>query len=395
MRTPAPPVRSNSSLTARSDHPGDPRGGPSLRVVKANGTPVKIERATALLNDPARTARIAQLTYVGSNAPGIQRLGSAGRFSYRVNDRMLKDKAALERIRSLAIPPAWKNVWICADPNGHLQATGMDARGRKQYRYHHDWSRVRGEVKYVHVLGFGAQLPAMRARLEKDIALTDLPLKKVLAAVVSVMERTHIRVGHESYARANGSYGLSTLKDRHVTAHNGQVRFAFRGKTGIEHEIKLRSRTLSRLVLRCKDLPGQDLFQYLDEKGKPHPITSGQVNDYIREITNGLYTSKDIRTWKGTVLALEALANSSPPSSAAEAQRSINAAIDHVSAQLGNTRSVCRKHYIHPGVLTAFTEGTLAGIMRGTRNTARMERHERVVLKLLHGKRQRSSAKAA
>jgi DNA topoisomerase I len=393
MRTTARNVRNNASRAASANHPGQHRGGSALGRPVAKTTPLRAAHATALQNDPARTARVAQLVYIRSASKGIERMGAGGHFHYRINGRALRDRTALERIRALAIPPAWTHVWICADPNGHLQATGFDARGRKQYRYHADWSRVRGEVKFDHVLRFGAQLPAMRARLEQDMALPDLPLNKVLATVVSVMERTHIRVGQESYARENGSYGLSTLKDKHVTVEGGHLRFVFRGKTGIAHAVSLRSRKLSKLVLRCKDLPGQDLFQYLDENEEPHPITSGQVNDYIREITNGSYTSKDIRTWKGTVLALQALAGYDVPTSNAAAQRSINSALDEVAAQLGNTRSVCRKHYVHPGVFTGFVDGILSSVLRHTRNTARMERHERAVLKLLGAKR--TVAKAA
>ncbi len=341
---------------------------------------------TELLRDAPRSARLVQLHHVRASRPGILRLGRAPRFRYVKGGKPVRHKGDLARIRALAIPPAWTDVWICADPQGHLQATGRDAKGRKQYRYHKDWTQARGAVKFDHVLDFAHRLPALRAQLHRDLSLPGLPEDKVLATVVRVMEHTRIRIGQESYARENGSYGLSTLKDRHLQGKGSGVRFVFRGKTGIAHNIPLGSPRLARIVQRCKALPGQDLFQYLDDEGRPHPITSGQVNAYIQRVTNAPFTSKDIRTWKGTVLAFEALAGSLAPGSATEGQRMVNEALDSVARQLGNTRSVCRKHYVHPRVLESFLSGDLTDALGGVRARLRMDRNERGVLVLLRGR---------
>ena len=342
---------------------------------------------------PLRTARAARLHYVRSTARGIKRLGSPGRFTYKLDGRRVTAKATLERIAELVIPPAWTDVWICTDPHGHLQATGRDARGRKQYRYHPRWSEVRNATKYAHTLAFGMQLPTMRKRLAKDLARKGLPLEKVLATVVSVMERTHIRVGHDAYARANGSHGLSTLKDRHVKTERGGLRFVFKGKTGVMHDIRLGSKRLARLVMRCKELPGQDLFQYLDASGTARPITSEMVNAYIRSITGGEFTSKDIRTWKGTVHCAAALLGQALDGTDAARAQAINAALDTVAAALGNTRTVARKYYVHPAVIAAYEAGRLDEMASGARSTVYLSREERLVLAVLknHGKGQRQA----
>jgi DNA topoisomerase-1 len=350
---------------------------------------------TDLLHDPARSARLVQLHHVQASQPGIARLGRAPRFRYVKGGRPVRHKGTLDRIRALAIPPAWTHVWICADPQGHLQATGYDVKGRKQYRYHTNWSQARGQVKFDHVLELAGRLPALRAQLHSDLSLPGLPEAKVLAAVVRVMEHTRIRIGQESYARENGSYGLSTLKDRHLHGTGSGMRFVFRGKTGIAHDIPLGSPRLARIVQRCKALPGQDLFQYLDAEGRPHPITSGQVNAYIQRIANAPFSSKDIRTWKGTVLAFEALAGVPAPVTATEGQRKVNEALDSVARELGNTRSVCRKHYVHPRVLEAFLSGDLVDAVEGVRAGQRMDRHERGVLSLLRGRSRTALKRAA
>lgn len=338
-----------------------------------------------LLLDAARSARMVQLRYVQASRPGITRRGRSPHFRYVKGGKPVRDRATLARIRALAIPPAWTKVWICSDPKGHLQATGHDLKGRKQYRYHASWSQARGMVKFDHVLDLAARLPALRARLHHDLSLPGLPEEKVLAAVVRVMEHTRIRIGQESYARENGSYGLSTLKDRHLHGTGSALRFVFKGKTGIAHDIPLGSPRLARIVQRCKALPGQDLFQYLDDEGRPHPITSGQVNAYIQQITDASFTTKDIRTWKGTVFAFEELCGVPAPNSAAEGQRLVNEALDKVANGLGNTRSVCRKHYVHPRVLDAFLKGELVDAMNGVRGHQRLDRYERGLIGLLRG----------
>jgi len=344
------------------------------------------------LEDPVKAARSANLVYVRCTRPGIERLGGKGRFRYRKEGTSVKDELTLERIRKLAIPPAWTNVWICARSEGHLQATGYDVKGRKQYRYHADWSRVRGQAKFEHVLSFGAQLPAMRAQLAKDLDLSGMPADKVLATVVRVMERTQIRVGSDEYAKANGSFGLSTLRDKHVKKEGSKVRFVFSGKSGIAHTIALSETKLVRLVMRCKELTGQDLFQYVQEDGTPKPIDSGMVNDYVHRITGGTFTSKDIRTWKGTVHGMEALLKGPAPTSATDGQRLVNAALDQVAAQLGNTRAVCRKYYVHPQVLIAFLNDTLNKATRGARATPLLSKTERMLFRILDPTRKRVAA---
>lgn len=351
--------------------------------------------STELLRDGALSARLVHLHHVQGSQPGITRLGQASRFHYVKAGRPVRDKPTLARIRMLAVPPAWTKVWVCADPQGHLQASGFDVKGRKQYRYHKSWSKARGEVKFDHVLEFADRLPTLRAQLHSHLSLPGLPEEKVLAAVVRTMELTRIRIGGESYARANGSYGLSTLKDRHLQGKGNDLRFVFRGKTGIAHNIPLGSPRLARIVQRCKALPGQDLFQYLDDQGSPHPVTSGQVNAYIQRITSASFTTKDIRTWKGTVLAFEALAGIPAPTSAAEGQRKLNEALDSVAKGLGNTRAVCRKHYVHPRVLEAFLSGELVNALEGVRARQRMDRHERGILGLLRVRSRAATKRAA
>jgi len=328
-------------------------------------------------------ARAAGLRYVRGDPHGIERVGHAKKFAYVKAGKAIHDKANMERIQRLAIPPAWDRVWICADPVGHLQATGYDLKGRKQYRYHPDWSAQRSHTKFTHALAFGAQLPAMRRRIENDLKLSGLPQNKVLAIVVSVMDHTQIRVGQDAYAKENGTFGLSTLRDRHVKGGGAGVRFVFRGKTGIDHDIRLGSARLSRLVMRCKELPGQDLFQYVDEEGRPRPIDSGMVNDYIRSISGGVYTSKDIRTWKGTVHCTRALLEQGAADTEAQRREKINAALDEVAAHLGNTRAVCRKYYVHPRVVVAYETSVLPTVAALVKATRGMAHEERVVIKLL------------
>jgi DNA topoisomerase-1 len=310
--------------------------------------------------DPVESAQAAGLRYVSDAAPGIRRRRTGTGFSYVGPDgRTIRDKATLARIRSLAIPPAYTDVWICPTPNGHLQATGRDARGRKQYRYHPKWREVRDETKFGRMLAFSEALPRLRKRLEDDLAKPGLPREKVLATIVRLLECTAIRVGNDEYARSNRSFGLTTLQDRHVEISGSKLRFEFRGKSGKTHRVALSDRRLAKIVARCQALPGADLFQYEDDEGKRVAIGSGDVNDYLREITGEDFTAKDFRTWAGTLQAVAALEAVGPAASEREAKAAILKTIDRVAEQLNNTRAVCRKYYVHPAVLETYQSGTL------------------------------------
>jgi DNA topoisomerase-1 len=309
--------------------------------------------------DPVESAEIAGLKYVNDvTVPGIRRLSRKKQVRYvGPNGRAIANRVELQRIRSLAIPPAWKDVWICPDPRGHLQATGRDARGRKQYRYHPKWRVVRDEVKYSRLLAFARTLPRIRQRTAADLKHPRLTREKVLAAVVQLLEKTLIRVGNEEYARTNNSIGLTTMRDKHAKIIRAGVRFEFRGKSGIGHAVDLHDRRLTAIVKACRDLPGQDLFQYVDETGRHQPIGSADVNAYLRAIAGQDFTAKDFRTWAGTVLAAKALAGAERARSKTHAKREIVRAIESVARCLGNTKAVCRKCYIHPAVLDAYAAG--------------------------------------
>ncbi len=290
--------------------------------------------------------------------PGIRRLGSPGRFRYvRADGRRVTNPADLARIKSLVIPPAWTDVWICTDPLGHLQATGRDARGRKQYRYHPRFRQMRDEVKYSRLPAFAQALRRIRRRTAADVRKPGLPRRKVLAAAVQLLEKTLIRIGNEEYARANGSVGLTTMRDRHAKIRGAEVRFEFRGKSGVPHAVELHDARLARIVKACRDLPGYELFQYVDEEGKRQTICSDDVNSYLREISGEDFTAKDFRTWAGTVLAAQALARLQRFKTQREAKRNVLKAIECVASRLGNTRAVCRKAYIHPAIFAAYMDG--------------------------------------
>ncbi len=313
------------------------------------------------VTDPQESAKAAGLRYVTDARPGIRRLRRGKSFRYVNPDGSpLRDKATLARIKSLVIPPAWTDVWICANANGHLQATGRDARGRKQSRYHPRWREVRDETKYERMRLFGEALPTIRKRVERDLALPGLPREKLLAALVRLLETTFIRIGNEEYARENKSYGLTTMRNRHVDVDGSTVRFKFKGKSGVQHTIGLKDRRLAGIIKRCLDLPGYELFQYLDEDGTHHSVDSADVNAYLAEITNDHFTAKDFRTWAGTVLACSLLREFEQFGSETEAKRNVVAAIKTVAKHLGNTPSVCRKCYVHPAVLETYLGGELA-----------------------------------
>lgn len=310
---------------------------------------------------PVASAEEAGLRYVTDEAPGIRRMRAGKGFYYLgVDGEPIRDRAELARIASIGVPPAWTDVWICPRRDGHLQATGRDARGRKQYRYHQRFREVRDETKYHRLLAFAAALPGIRRRVEDDLAQPGLSRARVLATVVRLLETTLIRVGNGEYARSNDSYGLTTLRDEHVEIQGASLRFSFRGKSGREHCIDLRDARLARVVKRCQDLPGEELFQYLDEAGAQRGVHSGDVNQYLREISGQEFTAKDFRTWAGTVLAAEQLAAIGAATAARQIKINVIAAIDVVAARLGNTRAVCRRCYIHPAVLEAYAAGALS-----------------------------------
>jgi DNA topoisomerase-1 len=306
-----------------------------------------------------RPDSLAGLRYVSDDRmPGIRRLGSPGRFRYvRADGRKVSNAADLGRIKSLVIPPAWTDVWICADARGHLQATGRDARGRKQYRYHPRFRQMRDEVKYSRLPAFAQALRRIRRRTAADVRKAGLPRTKVLAAAVQLLEKTLIRIGNEEYARANGSVGLTTMRDRHAKIRGAEVRFEFRGKSGKSHAVALHDARLARIVKACRDLPGYELFQYVDETGARQTICSEDVNAYLREISGDDFTAKDFRTWAGTVLAAQALARLAKFKSQTEAKRNVLQAIECVASRLGNTKAVCRKAYIHPAIFAAYMDG--------------------------------------
>jgi DNA topoisomerase I len=319
----------------------------------------------AQIADPIAAAKAARLRYVTNQQAGIRRLGE-GKDARYIDDkgRPVTDAATLERIRALGIPPAWTDVWICPQPTGHLQATGRDAKGRKQYRYHPRWRETRDETKYGRMIAFGQALPQIRRAVELDLGRPGLPREKVLAAVVRLLETTLIRVGNEEYARSNSSYGLTTMRDKHVTVDAGRITFQFRGKSGKQHRITLSDRRLARVVQRCRDLPGQELFQYLDDDGARQSISSHDVNDYLREVAGQEFSAKDFRTWAGTVLAAQALHELGIFESQTQGKKNIVQAIEAVAARLGNTPAICRKCYVHPTVLEAYLDGSLAETLR-------------------------------
>ena len=325
-------------------------------------TPTRKRRAkeSEIKVDPVDSAKAAGLRYVTDTQPGLTRKRAGKAFTFRDADgKVVRDPEVLARIKSLVIPPAWTDVWICPRADGHLQATGRDDRGRKQYRYHPRWRAVRDESKYDRMMAFAAALPTIRKRTDADLSRPGLPREKVLAAVVRLLETTLIRVGNEEYARTNRSFGLTTMRDRHARVGKKSVQFAFKGKSGVEHEIDLADPRLARIVGRCRDLPGQELFQYLDEDDHPQTIDSAEVNAYLREVAGREFTAKDFRTWAGTVLASLALREFEAFDSQAQAKKNIVRAIEHVAGRLGNTPTVCRKCYVHPEVIEAYLDGSM------------------------------------
>jgi DNA topoisomerase I len=308
-------------------------------------------------------ARAAGLRYVTDARPGIRRETSSLGFIFRKpNGQRIRSSSELKRILALAVPPAWTDVWICPDPRGHLQATGRDARGRKQHRYHPRWRTYRDERKFRRMIDFARTLPRIRRRTATDLAQPGLPRTKVLAAIVQLLEKSLIRVGNDEYARQNRSYGLTTMRSKHVDVRGAKVQFAFNGKSGVKHAVGVEDGRLASVVRKCRDLPGIELFQYLDEAGNVRDVKASDVNAYLKEITGRDFTAKDFRTWAGTMLACRALLGIGPAESRAQAKRNALRAIDAVAGVLGNTRSVCRSSYIHPSVITDYQAGALRRI---------------------------------
>ncbi len=353
-----------------------------------------------MVTDPVDSAKRAGLTYVNEHRPGLSRRRVGRGFIYLDTDgRRIRDRAVLARIRSLAIPPAWRDVWICPSSHGHIQAAGRDARGRKQYRYHPRWREARDETKYARMFAFAHALPRIRARVRADLARPGLPREKVLATVVRLLERTLIRIGNEEYARANRSFGLTTLRTRHVAVRGATLRFRFRGKGGREHMVDVRDPRLARIVRRCQDLPGQELFQYVDDGGDRQTIDSADVNAYLREIAGAEFTAKDFRTWAGTVLAALALAETAVFASTREARRNITRAVETVAGRLGNTPAISRRCYVHPAVVDAYLQGATLdrrAAARALRSaTAELSQSESVVLRFLEQRLTYATARAA
>jgi DNA topoisomerase I len=309
--------------------------------------------------DPVQAAEAAHLVYVTDSRPGISRMKKGKGFTYVLGGKTVKDAGVIQRIRGLVIPPAWTSVWICPESNGHIQATGLDLRNRKQYRYHPKWNSLRNETKFHRLYEFGKALPVLREKIESDFRSRELTREKVLATVLSLMERTYIRVGSNEYEKANGSYGLTTLKNKHVSITGDTLVFSFTGKKGIHHDIALHNKRLARAVSQCREIPGRELFQYYDHEGARHPIDSGMVNAYIHEAMGTDFTAKDIRTWAGSLHALGAFRCIGEASGITECKKNIVAALDTVSKKLGNSRAVCKKYYVHPGLLRLYEENKL------------------------------------
>ncbi len=350
---------------------------------------VSKKKLKAIVKDEEKTAIAANLIYVTDKEPGIERKKKGEKFEYYFKQKKIKDDEELLRIKHLVIPPAWTHVWICKKANGHLQATGYDVKNRKQYRYHPHWNLLRNHTKFYRLLNFGRALPDIRTQLEKDISAPELPLKKVLAAIVKLMERTNIRVGNSFYEKTYGSFGLTTLKDKHVKFNGNSVSFAFTGKKGVSHNIVLKNKKLAGIIKKCRDVPGKELFQFYDEEGNHHSIDSGLVNNYIREISNADFTAKDFRTWAGTIDAFLALKSVGCCDTQAETKRKIVEALNIVSEHLGNTRTVCKKYYVHPLILSLYENKKLEKYIQELDNAGNnkdkigLTPEEEIVLKIL------------
>lgn len=354
--------------------------------------PVAVSRvaSTRLHRDYKGTAKVASLQYVSDSAPGILRVKKGSGFSYRLSTgQTVKDKELLIRIKKLVIPPAWTDVWISDKENGHIQATGFDLRKRKQYKYHTQWNEVRNQTKFHRLIEFGKCLPTLRKKVETDLASAALPKDKVLATIVSLMEKTFIRVGNSEYEKLYGSYGLTTLKDGHVKINGGTIDFSFKGKKGIHHAITLKNKRLAKIVKACRDIPGKELFQYVNEEGIRCSVDSGMVNSYIKEAAGNEFTAKDFRTWAGSLTILSCFKNLGNCEDDSQVKKNIISAIDEVSLKLGNTRAVCRKYYVHPGIVKLYEEQSLSRYLKDleasddAEETIELTSEEKVLMRIL------------
>ena len=347
------------------------------------------KKIASIANNPSKTAAAINLEYISDNEPGIERIKKGNNFKYQFKENMVNDKNTLQRIKSLVIPPAWEHVWICTLPNGHLQVTGVDVKNRKQYKYHSLWNSFRNQTKFFRLYEFGKALPAMRLKLEKDLALPGLPRQKVLATVVSLMERTHIRIGNNFYEKLYGSFGLTTLKDKHVSISGSSLKFSFRGKKGVHHDIGIKNKKLAAIVKQCRDIPGKELFQYYDDNGDRKSIDSGMINEYIKGIAGSDFTAKDFRTWAGTVQALLAFKELGFYETTTESKKKVVEALDIVSKELGNTRTVCKKYYVHPGIIDMYENKSLEKYIQQldtievNDNKTDLTAEEKIVMKIL------------
>lgn len=321
------------------------------------------ENKTLTLNVNEQYAKAARLVYVSNTDPGISRQKKGKGFVYFFENRQVTDPEELLRIKRLVIPPAWREVWICRHHNGHIQATGLDVKNRKQYKYHELWNKLRNETKFYRLKDFGEALPQLRLKIEKDISQHELNEDKVIGTVISLMERTSIRIGNSAYEKLYGSHGLTTLKDKHVKINGDSILFSFKGKKGVSHNISIKSRKLARIVKQCRDIPGKELFQYTDASGTRHVIDSGKVNAYINQVTGKDFTAKDFRTWTGTLNALHAFRETGAAETKTEINKNIVTVLDYVSRQLGNTRTVCRKYYVHPLLINLYETKCLSSYL--------------------------------
>jgi DNA topoisomerase-1 len=339
----------------------------------------------------SRAAEVVNLIYVSDKDAGIIRINKGKGFAYTYNNTLLKDKNQLERIKKLVLPPAWRNVWICYYENGHLQATGYDSKNRKQYRYHALWSSLRNETKFHRLYEFGKVLPQLRVKVEEDMQLKELSEKKVLATVLSLMEKTYIRVGNAEYEKMNGSFGLTTLKDKHVKINGSKITFAFKGKRGISHNISLHNKRLAKAVKDCRDIPGKELFQYYTETGERKAVDSSMLNNYIKEATGADFSAKDFRTWAGSLQMLRCLKCLEKAETVTQRKSNIVAALNEVSLKLGNTRTVCKKYYVHPGIIDLYEKDEIEIFLKALNGNEEpdtpnsLSKDEKVLMKVLKG----------
>lgn len=352
-----------------------------------------------IVKDAVKTAEAVNLIYVRDIEPGINRIKRGDKFHYLLKNKKVNNKEELDRIKRLVIPPAWENVWICVKENGHLQATGLDIKKRKQYRYHPLWNSLRNQTKFYRLHEFGTVLPQIRMQLEKDLALPGLPLQKILALIVSLMEQTNIRIGNDQYEKLYGSYGLTTLKDKHVKFSGSNVQFTFKGKKGIHHSININNKRLAALVKQCRDIPGKELFQYFDENKKHHSIDSGMVNEYIKKISGKDFSAKDFRTWSGTIHALMAFKSLGCCDTQTATKKKIVEALDIVSAHLGNTRTVCKKYYVHPVIVSLYESREIEKYfselnkIKPSRKISELHNEEKILMKIFEKQAALSKAK--